>query len=154
MGRTDTATRTIAAGADTIYGAFADPDRLMTWLPPGNMKGRVLEYDFREGGRYRIELSYDEVAPATVGKTSARKDISAGRFVKLEPDERIVQSVEFETTDASFAGEMTITWILEKTASGTRVTVTAANVPPGIAKQDHETGLRASLENLARHCSG
>ena len=151
MRRTDTASRTIPAGADAIYGAFTDPERLVTWLPPGNMKGRVLEYDFREGGRYRIELSYDEAATAGTGKTSARTDVSAGRFVKLEPGKRIVQSAEFESSDASFAGEMTISWTFEPTMDGTRVTVAADDVPPGITKEDHDAGLRASLENLARH---
>jgi len=36
-------------------------------------------------------------------------------------------------------------------ATGTRVTVRAENVPAGIRKQDHDAGLRSSLENLARH---
>ena len=41
MGRTDTASLVIAAQPDAVYRAFADPDALMAWLPPGNMTGRV-----------------------------------------------------------------------------------------------------------------
>jgi uncharacterized protein YndB with AHSA1/START domain len=152
-GRTDTASLVIAAKPHTIYRAFADPDALMAWLPPGNMTGRVLEYDFREGGRYRIELRYDEAGP-DAGKTSERTDISSGRFLSLKPGERIVQSVEFESTSASFAGEMVMTWTFEPLDEHTRVTITAEDVPAAISKADHDAGLRSSLENLARHLGG
>jgi uncharacterized protein YndB with AHSA1/START domain len=136
--------------ADDVYGAFASPDALMAWLPPGDMTGRVLDYDFREGGRYRNELTYAGDEPAGVGKTTGRIDISTGRLLVLEPGKRIVQSVEFESADASFAGEMILTWSFEAVSAGTRVTITAENVPPGITEADHEAGLRSSLENLAR----
>ena len=150
-GRTDTASVVVAARPSTVYRAFADPDALMAWLPPGNMTGRVLLYDFREGGRYRIELTYDEAGPPGAGKTTDRSDVSAGRFLSLEPGARIVQSVEFESADASFAGEMVMTWTFDADGDGTRVTITAENVPPGISKADHDAGLRSSLENLARY---
>jgi len=148
--RTDTASLVIAADPQSIYRAFVDPDALMAWLPPGNMTGRVLEYDFREGGRYRIELTYAEAEPGA-GKTTERTDISAGRFLSLQPGARVVQSVEFESADASLAGEMVMTWTFEPDGERTRVTITAKDVPPGISKVDHDAGLRASLENLARY---
>jgi uncharacterized protein YndB with AHSA1/START domain len=148
-GRTDTASLVVAAQPDAVYRAFAAPGALMAWLPPGGMTGRVLEYDFRVGGRYRIELSYGEAAPEGVGKTTGRADVSTGRFLALEPGRRIVQSVEFESVDAVFAGEMVMTWSFEPLPSGTRITVTAENVPPGISQADHDAGLRSSLENLA-----
>jgi hypothetical protein len=34
------------------------------------MTGRALEYDFRDGGRYRIELRYDDGTAAGSGKTT------------------------------------------------------------------------------------
>ncbi len=138
------------ATAHDVYRAFSDARALIAWLPPGDMTGRILEYDFREGGRYRIELTYAEHAPNNVGKTSGRTDISTGRFVTLEPSKRIVQTVEFESADVSFSGEMTMTWSFEPLATGTRVTISAENVPPGISKQDHDAGLHSSLQNLKR----
>jgi uncharacterized protein YndB with AHSA1/START domain len=151
--RTDTASVVIPAPPDAVYRAFTDAEALMSWLPPGTMTGRALEYDFREGGRYRIELTYGQAAPGAVGKTTGRTDVSQGRFIALEPARRIVQSVEFDSTDAAFAGEMVLTWDLEPQGPETRVTVTAANVPPGISKADHDAGLRATLDNLASHCA-
>lgn len=150
-GRTDRASREIAATPEAIYAAFADPVALMKWLPPGTMTGRVLAYDFRPGGRYRIALTYDEAAADTAGKTTGRTDVSSGRFVSLEPGRQVVQSVEFESADAAFAGEMIVRWSFAPTAIGTLVTVTAENVPPGIRQADHDAGLRSSLENLAHH---
>jgi len=141
VSRTDTASLVIGAQPDAIYRAFADPDALMAWLPPGNMVGRVLEYDLCDGGRYRIELTHDEAAPAGAGKTTERTDITSGRFVSVEPGKRIVQSVEFESAEASFAGEMVMTWTFDSLGEGTRVTITAENVPSGISKADHDAGL-------------
>ena len=147
--RSDAATRVIDAAPDTIYQAFANTSSLMQWLPPSGMSGQALEYDFREGGRYRIELRYDEKTSTESGKTTDRTDITHGRFVELLPGRRITQSVGFESSDPAFADEMTVTWSFDTAPEGTRVTVTADNVPDGISKADHEAGLRSSLENLA-----
>jgi hypothetical protein len=48
---------------------------------------------------------------------------------------------------------MIMTWSFDPTATGTRVTVTVENVPPGISKADHDIGLRSSLENLVKYAS-
>jgi uncharacterized protein YndB with AHSA1/START domain len=150
-GRRDTALRVVESTPDAAYKAFVDPGALMAWLPPGNMTGRTLDYDFREGGRYRIELTYEDDTANHAGKTTGRTDISSGHFVSLVPGKRIVQSVEFESDDASFGGEMTVTWTFEPASDGTRVTVTAENIPSGINQKDHEAGLQDSLNNLARY---
>ncbi|HWT13669.1 MAG TPA: SRPBCC domain-containing protein [Allosphingosinicella sp.] len=151
QGRTDAASRLLAASPDAVFAALVDPGALMAWLPPDGMSGRALLFEPREGGRYRIELRYqDAAAPGATGKTTARTDVTSGRFLALEPGKRVVQSVEFESGDPAFAGEMIMTWSLDPAPGGTRVTVTAANVPAGISAEDHAAGLASSLENLAR----
>jgi uncharacterized protein YndB with AHSA1/START domain len=80
--------------------------------------------------------------------------VSTGRFITLEPGKRIMQTVEFESADAAFAGEMIMTWTFEAVPDGTLVTIAAEHVPPGITKADHDAGLRASLENLQRFVTG
>ena len=148
--RTDRASLEIAATPDALYAAFADAAKLMQWLPPDTMTGRALEYDFREGGRYRIALTLDDSAPSNAGKTTGRTDVTHGRFLVLDPGRRIAQSVEFESADPAFSGEMLMTWSFEPSGSGTKVAITADNVPPGISEKDHDAGLRSTLENLAR----
>ena len=108
-----------------------------------------LEYDFREGGRYRIELRYDEKMSTRSGKTTDRTDITNGRFLELLPGRRIKPSVTFKSSDPAFADEMTMTWSFDTAPDGTTVTITADNVPHGISKSDHDAGLRSSLEKLA-----
>jgi uncharacterized protein YndB with AHSA1/START domain len=145
--RVDAASRLIAAPPSAVFSAFADANALAQWLPPDSMTGRALEYDFREGGAYRIELRYPSDG---AGKTSERTDVSHGRFITIERDARIVQSVEFDAEDPSFSGVMTMTWSFEPTTTGTLVTIKAEAVPPGISAADHDAGLRSSLANLAR----
>jgi uncharacterized protein YndB with AHSA1/START domain len=148
-GRTDSASRNVTATPSDVFAAFADATSLMKWLPPPGMTGRALEYDFRPGGRYRLELRYTGEPPDAPGKTTDSTDVTQGLFLDLIPGRRIKQSVRFDSPDPAFAGEMTMTWTFEGTPEGSRVTVTADDVPPGISKSDHDAGLRSSLDQLA-----
>ena len=46
---------------------------------------------------------------------------------------------------------MTMTWAVALVDGGTRVDITANDVPDGISADDHATGLASSLENLATY---
>ena len=148
-GRTDSATKLIMASPEQLYAAFADGETLMQWLPPPNMTGRSLEYQFHEGGTSRIELRYRDGTHGA-GKTTGDTDISTGRFVHLVPNRKIRETVQFETDDAGLARGMTMTWTFEPRQEATDVTVMAEHVPAAIRRADHVEGLTASLENLAR----
>jgi uncharacterized protein YndB with AHSA1/START domain len=147
--RTDSGSRVIMASPRTIYQAFIDPEALVSWLPPEGMKGHIYAFDAREGGAYQMSLTYVGTDHSTLGKTSEHADVVRGIFLKLVPDERIVQLVEFESEDPAFAGAMTMTWTLVAVPEGTKVTIVCENVPEGIRQEDHDAGLRSTLENLA-----
>jgi hypothetical protein len=55
--RSDTASHVIGAPPDTIYQAFSHPASLTQWLLSSGMSGRALEYDFRDGGRYKDRVA-------------------------------------------------------------------------------------------------
>ena len=150
-GRIDRASLIVAAPAARVHRAFEDPAAFIAWLPPDGMTGRVFRYEFHEGGHYEIELIYRDAATPGIGKTKARSDVSRGTFLEIVPEERIVMSAEFESDDPDFVGTMILDWTFEARGPATRVSIAAAQVPPGIGASDHEAGLAASLGNLARY---
>ncbi|ADO76125.1 Activator of Hsp90 ATPase-like protein [Stigmatella aurantiaca DW4/3-1] len=111
------------------------------------MTSHVHVFDPREGGSVRISLTYD--APTETGKTTAQTDTYHGRFVKLVPDEQVVEVVEFETEDPALRGEMTITITLSDAEGGTDLLAVHEGLPSGVPPADNETGWRMSLAKLA-----
>lgn len=114
------------------------------------MTARFERFDFRPGGSYRLVLTYAEAAAAP-GKTAADTDVVEARIVDVVPGRRVVQAVDFVSDDPSFAGTMTMTWEVTPVDGGTRVDITAADVPEGITAEDHAAGLESSLANLATY---
>ena len=142
--------RIIKARPEKLYDAFMDPAALAAWLPPGGMTGKIHAFEARVGGGYRMSLFYPPNERAFRGKTSGREDMIDVRFVELAPARRIVEAVNFVTTEPAFLGEMTIVVTFEEVAGGTEVTFSCENLPPGVRAEDNEAGSRLSLEQLAR----
>ncbi|HEV7656177.1 MAG TPA: SRPBCC family protein [Mycobacteriales bacterium] len=141
-------TQHIAAPRARVYAALLDPDAVGRWRVPDGMSSVVHQFEPREGGAFRVSLTYD--APDAQGKSEARTDTYHGRFVTLVPDERVVERFEFETADPALAGEMTITTTLADAGGGTDVTMEHEGLPDAIPAADNETGTRMALDNLAR----
>lgn len=139
--------RHVNAPRAQIYRALLDPNAIAQWKVPDGMTLHVHAFEAREGGTFRISLSYD--APTGVGKTSARTDTYQGRFVKLVPDEQVVEVDQFETEDPALQGEMTITITLRDVDGGTEVVGVHEGLPPGVPVADNETGWRMALDRLA-----
>jgi uncharacterized protein YndB with AHSA1/START domain len=117
-------------------------------MVPDQMTSEIHSFDAREGGTFRISLTYDE--PTTAGKTTSHTDSFHGRFVKLLQDTEVVQAVEFESDDPAMAGEMTISYTLADVDGGTEVVAVHENIPAGVAPADNELGFRMSLAKLAK----
>jgi uncharacterized protein YndB with AHSA1/START domain len=132
----------------SVYRALLDARAVAKWKVPSGMTSRVHEFDAREGGSFRISLTYD--APIAAGKTTAHTDTYHGRFVKLVTNEQVVEVVEFETTDPALCGEMTITISLaDADGGGTDVLGVHDGVPPGVPTADNEAGWAEALAKLA-----
>ena len=114
----------------------------------GGMSSRVHEFDAREGGSFRVSLTYD--APDRTGKSAPHTDTYHGHFARLVPDEQVVEVLEFEAADPALAGTMTITTTLTDADRGTDVLVVHEGIPDGVPAADNETGTRMALANLAR----
>ena len=135
----------IRAPRSAVYRALLDARAIATSRVPTGMTSQVHEFDASEGGSFRISLTYD--APTGTGKTTARTDTYHGHFVKLVPNEQVVEVFEFETTDRELRGEMIITTTLAD--AGTDVLVVHEGIPSGVPITHNETGTRMSLANLA-----
>jgi uncharacterized protein YndB with AHSA1/START domain len=111
-----------------VYRALLDARAVATWMVPTGMTSHVHTFDASEGGSFRISLTYD--APTGTGKTTAHTDTYHGRFVKLVPDQEVVEVVEFETSVPGLQGEMTITISLADAGGGTDVLAVHDGLPP------------------------
>jgi uncharacterized protein YndB with AHSA1/START domain len=139
--------RVIPTERARLYHALLDPALLPRWKVPDGMTLAVHEFDVREGGRLRISLTYTDRTSS--GKTTAHTDTYRGTFLQLRENELIVEEDEFETTDPSIAGPMTITIRLSDHPQGTELDATHAPVPPGISLADNELGWTMALDKLA-----
>jgi uncharacterized protein YndB with AHSA1/START domain len=138
----------VAAPRAVVYRALLDADAIAKWRVPDGMRAQVHEFDPREGGAFRVSLTYD--APDVGGKTTARTDTYHGRFAALVPDAQVVEIIEFETDDAALRGEMRMTTTLTDAAGGTDVQIRHDGIPDVVPAADNEAGTRMALASLAR----
>ena len=102
--------RHVDAARDEVYRALTDADAIARWRVPDGMTSHVHRFEAREGGEFRISLTYD--VPDGSGKSTASTDTYSGRFLRLVPGAEIVEEMAFETEDPVFGGTMTVTTTL------------------------------------------
>lgn len=144
--------RRIDAPRNAVYRALIDPSAIPHWKVPNGMTCEVHTFEAREGGTFRISLTYDQ--PTDTGKTTRQTDTYHGRFEKLVPDEEVVEVDVFETEDPTLQGEMTITYTLVETDEGTLLHAVHEGVPDGVSPSDNELGWQMSLGKLAAFVEG
>ncbi len=151
MPQTTENSRMIKATAEAIYKAFTEPKALETWLAPGDMKGKVHDFDFKVGGGYTMSLFYPASEKERKGKTNEKEDRFEARFLEIIPNLKIVQEVNFESDDPKFSGEMTMEVTFVPINGRTKVTFLFKDIPKGIKSEDNEAGTLSTLEKLAQY---
>lgn len=150
MGQTTTNSLIIEASQREIYEAITNPDALEIWQAPDEMTAKVHNFDLRVSGGYEMSLFYPDKTETT-GKTKGNEDKFTSRFIELSPHSKIVQAVNFDTSDPMFSGEMIMEITLRPTNGGTNVTFTFKDIPVGIKPADNEAGTMSSLNKLAAY---
>lgn len=150
MSRTDRASLLIHVPREDVFAALTSEAALLAWLPPKGMQARFERFDLRTGGSYRLVLTYDDASDSP-GKSSPDSDVSEVRIPRVDPGERVVQEVDFESDDPTMQGTMQMEWQLLSVDEGTIVEIVARNVPAGIRARDHAEGITSSLSNLAAY---
>lgn len=139
----------VAAPPAAVYRALVDAEAVAVWRTPDGMRGHVHTFEAREGGRFRVSLTYD-TATGT-GKSDAHTDTYSGTFVRLVADELVVEESVFETGDPALRTTMTLTTTLTPAGGGTDVLLVHTGVPDAVPPADNETGTRMALAHLARY---
>jgi uncharacterized protein YndB with AHSA1/START domain len=138
----------INAPPSAVYRAHTDGHIVGLWRAPEGMTCTVHTFDPREGGVFRISLTYDD--GTRVGKSTGNVDTYQGYFRELIPDHRVVEVIEFETSDPELKGEMTITTGPKDVGGGTEIIVVFEGLPEVISLDDNATGTALSLSKLAK----
>jgi hypothetical protein len=66
----------------------------------------------------------------------------------------VIAELGAELHEQRYVGTMTMTWALGAVDGGTRVDITANDVPDGITADDHAAGMTSSLDKLASYVEG
>lgn len=138
----------INASPSAVYRALTDGQAVGLWRAPEGMTCTVHTFDPREGGVFRISLTYDDEARA--GKSTENVDTYQGYFRELIPNRRVVEVIDFETSDPEMKGEMTITTSLKDVGGGTELVVVFEGIPEVVSLDDNATGTAMSLSKLAK----
>ncbi|MFB7509600.1 SRPBCC domain-containing protein [Streptomyces broussonetiae] len=140
--------RRVQAPAALVYRALTDPDAIAAWRVPAGMSARVHAFDAREGGAFRVSLTYDDASAP--GKSGGRTDTYHGHFARLVPDALVVEVFAFESADDALRATMTMTTTLTPAGGGTDVEILHEGIPDTVPREDNELGTRMALDNLAR----
>ncbi len=140
--------RHVQAPRAAVYRALLDPQAIAAWRVPQGMTSEVHEFEAREGGTFRVSLTY--TGQGDTGKSTEHTDTYYGHFARLVPDREVVEVLQFDSADPELRSPMTMTTTLTDAGQGTEVTILHEGIPESIAKQDNETGTRMALDNLAR----
>lgn len=101
-----------------------------------------------------MSLFYPQSEKEAKGKSAEKEDRYTAHFLELMPFKKIVQAINFDSSDPAFAGEMIMEVLFEPKETGTIVTIIFRNIPPGIRLEDNEAGTQLSLEKLERYVKG
>jgi len=137
------------APREAVYRALLDPSAIAQWRFPEGMSCFVHEFQSRPHGRFRVSLTYD--SPAALGKSAPHTDTYHGHFAELAPNTRVVEILEFETTNTAMQGVMTITTSLADARDGTELVAIHEGLPPGVNPADNEFGWQQALARLKNY---
>ncbi|QEM03421.1 SRPBCC family protein [Mucilaginibacter rubeus] len=117
-------TREFEAPRELVFRAFTDPELIVRWLGPRELKMRIDQFDCRSGGAYRY--IHTDPAGNDYGFHGVIHDVTA--------PERIIQTFEFEGLPES--GHVTLETTRFEALPGNRTKVTVQSVFQSVADRD------------------
>ncbi|WP_371617149.1 SRPBCC domain-containing protein [Streptomyces sp. NBC_00454] len=127
--------RRIGARPETVFGFFTDREKWLSWM------GADGTFSFEPGGPYRTRVTGEHVA--------------SGRFLTIDPPERLVFTWGWEEGGMSVAaGSTTVEITLEPAAEGTLLHLVHSGLPSSEACEAHAEGWQHYVDRLALRAEG
>ena len=130
--------RHVNAARAAVYEALLDARAVATWMVPAGMTSHVHQFDAREGGSFRISLTYHE--PTGTGKTTAHTDTFHGPLRQARTERAGCRSGRVRDRRSHTARQMTITITLAVADGGTDIFTVHDGLLPGLSTAGNETG--------------
>jgi uncharacterized protein YndB with AHSA1/START domain len=131
--------RVLKAPPTRVYKAILDPAANCKWLPPHGFTCTVHHLEAKVGGTYKMSFT---------NFSTGRSHSFGGKYLELEPGERIVATDVFD--DPDLPGEMRTTYTLTEVSVGTEVSIVQEKIPAVIPPEACYLGWQESLELLAK----
>lgn len=124
---------------DKVFNAFSKEKAFGQWIAPSDeIKTRVLLYDFKVGGKYRIEFSVPEAGAIFLG----------GEYVHIEYLKQICFSWIWEKPDIHAGINSLVTANFLKYKNYTKLEITHENLSTIQAMERHAQGWNGTLLRL------
>ncbi|MDB5561996.1 MAG: putative glutathione S-transferase-related transrane protein [Hyphomicrobiales bacterium] len=133
-------TRTLKAPRALVWKMVSEPEHLIRWWGPHGYDNTVKEFDFRVGGKWKIESRPPD----------GRVFNFIGEYLEIVPPERLVQTFGVEGMfDGKFAVDsLTLTEVDGKTIYSVVSRFDTAAERDGMLASDMEHGVRQGFERL------
>lgn len=130
--------RVLKAAPEKVYKAFVDADAMTKWLPPYGFTCKVLQFDPKVGGTYKMSFT---------NFSSGNGHSFGGKYLELVPGKRLRYTDKFD--DPNLPGEMITTVDLKPVICGTEMQIVQEDIPAAIPSEMCYLGWQESLMQLA-----
>jgi uncharacterized protein YndB with AHSA1/START domain len=129
--------RRLKAPPAKVFAAWTDPEKIKSWMGPGEITTIRAENDVRAGGRYRIVMR----TPA-----GEEHDVS-GVYREVVANEKLVYTWAWKSTPER---ESLVTLLLKADGDGTLLTLTHEQFFDDEARNSHQGGWNGALDKLEK----
>jgi uncharacterized protein YndB with AHSA1/START domain len=134
--------KTVNAPIDKVFKAWTEPDQIVKWFGcPEASYSRVVTYDLRVGGEYRIEMVRENDGPLVV----------FGNFKEIVPNKKVsfTWTNNFEEHPAQ---DTLVSVELSSVGTTTEILLQHSLFQTNNAAEGHTMGWGAALDKLAEIC--
>lgn len=126
------------APRERVYAAWTDPNLLITFLGPGNVKAGDIDMEVRIGGGYRLVMVQEDGERMPV----------RGVYRDVRPPERLSMTWVWEEDDPADEHETLLTLEFFDRGGKTELVLTHEQFARGESRTGHERGWTAILDQL------